>query len=848
MYIIASLFYSFLPNFYICHLHPSTPNMLHNRTTGCDDCLTIGFSHFASVVMAMDHFNARDASVVPGLDKLIGPDCPVKFDNSAFFNADPMSHQAAEAVMTRLSQQQQQQQQRHPCAAVGPFDDNVAIELSMLATAMKFPLVVHRAFSLRVLAEYASPYTSQVYPDMISTSERALDLLYYKGRTNYTAFLYALTETGTQWHETMAVVMDWEYMRHKTYAYNSPVSPASGDWTRGMHTTLQRVKESGYRTIVVATEDPGAEVPLMAQAANDLGLTNGDYLWIFIGNAYPPLWYSDDPLIRKLLKGSLHLLPYEAIWYAEEYGDKIEDFPFVTAWRSQGPDFVQRLRDLNPIKQPTTGDLISTDYGFSMTNEGGYVYPEDDFFQKASPGFCSGFIYDAVIATGLGACRALEEEGNATVDAFTRGIRASEFYGASYDVRFGCPESNCFKGERTTQSSVWMVLSPYAPLSNETSESDGVAVTEIIYDYNGTTRVEVVRETYYADGRTVPPDLLRDPPNQNYLSSGLQGFGFALLAVTWLTSVVSIAWVYMHRAHHILRASQPYFLYFVCIGAGLSVSSIFTISFDESDGWSWDQLSRACMTSPWLFSVGFIMMYGGLFGKLWRINQVLQVTRRRIDVKQVAWPSLVLVVLALIILSIWSAIDPLVWEREEIDTETGESIGSCNCDHLTAFLLPLIIVMIIPTFLTGLMAWRTRDVDEEYSESRYIFIMILIQAEVMLFAVPMIAFLRDVSTDARYIGYALILWTFPMSALVMIIGPKVLAYRRATRGGETRVRGSARGSVHVTGINVSPQQLSSGSARHSAPHSGSQTARESHSSNVEEEARRLKQALDAQDS
>ena len=106
------------------------------------------------------------------------------------------------------------------------------------------------------------------------------------------------------------------------------------------------------------------------------------------------------------------------------------------------------------------------------------------------------------------------------------------------------------------------------------------------------------------------------------------------------------------------------------------------------------------MTVPWLFCFGYITIYGALFAKLWRINQVLQIARRTIKIRQVAWPCLVLVLIALIILSLWTAIDPLWWTRMEINEDTGESIGSCWSDNMFAFLTPLIFIMLIPTVLT----------------------------------------------------------------------------------------------------------------------------------------------------
>jgi len=82
--------------------------------------------------------------------------------------------------------------------------------------------------------------------------------------------------------------------------------------------------------------------------------------------------------------------------------------------------------------------------------------------------------------------------------------------------------------------------------------------------------------------------------------------------------------------------------------------------------------------------------------------------------------------------------------------------------------------------------------------------MALVQCEIILFAAPMFALLREVSTDGRYLGYVFLMWTFPMSTLALIIGPKVVAFRRAQRGAPNRLpkRGHASG-VRVSGLTTS---------------------------------------------
>jgi hypothetical protein len=160
------------------------------------------------------------------------------------------------------------------------------------------------------------------------------------------------------------------------------------------------------------------------------------------------------------------------------------------------------------------------------------------------------------------------------------------------------------------------------------------------------------------------------------------------MGMIMMGALSTVVWVYIHREHRVLRAAQPHFLYVLAFGsAAVSASTIFVVSLDESHGWSEQQLSRACMAIPWLLSLGHIITYGALFCKRRRINKVLQFSRRKIDMKQVAWPFAVLAFLTLVIFSLWTALDSLQWTRDETNEITGESIVQCRSNEWPQFLV-----------------------------------------------------------------------------------------------------------------------------------------------------------------
>ena len=98
----------------------------------------------------------------------------------------------------------------------------------------------------------------------------------------------------------------------------------------------------------------------------------------------------------------------------------------------------------------------------------------------------------------------------------------------------------------------------------------------------------------------------------------------------------------------------------------------------------------------------------------------------------VLWPAAILMLAALIVLSVWTAMGNHGWERVETDEVTGESIGGCYYGNEAGFMIPLTLITFIPLLLTCVMAWKTSDVDDLYSESKWIFSLVLVQFQVSI--------------------------------------------------------------------------------------------------------------------
>jgi 7 transmembrane sweet-taste receptor of 3 GCPR len=328
----------------------------------------------------------------------------------------------------------------------------------------------------------------------------------------------------------------------------------------------------------------------------------------------------------------------------------------------------------------------------------------------------------------------------------------------------------------------------------------------------------------YFDGTPNEPMPRRDAVVTNYHSQGIQITGFILAGIAFVFAVGSGCWVYFNRQHKLVKASQPEFLYILCFGAGLVAPSSIFFAFDESNGLTEQQLSGLCSTFPWLFVVGYLLMYCALFSKLWRLSMLLQMRRKAIHVQQVLLPCVVLMTCSLVVLTVWQIVDPLSWNRKGISAvgEPYETYGECISKEygVLPFLIPLLLLIGLAVISTALFSWKLRNVQSELAESQWIFAGIFLQIQTWLVGIPVLLVTHAVSIDAVYFMIVVLTFTFSTSLVGLVIGPKMVAVVREKHFGEAKRRTRISvmgGSTHISGLTIPPASNSTGENGFSFP-------------------------------
>jgi ABC-type glycerol-3-phosphate transport system substrate-binding protein len=97
-----------------------------------------------------------------------------------------------------------------------------------------------------------------------------------------------------------------------------------------------------------------------------------------------------------------------------------------------------------------------------------------------------------------------------------------------------------------------------------------------------------------------------EPANDLYIGTASRAVGWTLCGISMFTSLAMAAWVWYYRTDRVVRASQPIFLWMLCLGTLIMATSIFPFGV-EDDIASYRGVDISCMASLWLYSLGYVM-------------------------------------------------------------------------------------------------------------------------------------------------------------------------------------------------------------------------------------------------
>lgn len=260
--------------------------------------------------------------------------------------------------------------------------------------------------------------------------------------------------------------------------------------------------------------------------------------------------------------------------------------------------------------------------------------------------------------------------------------------------------------------------------------------------------------------------------------------GYLCFGIMMVSCIVCAVWTVWNRKCVVVKASQPAFLLMTVFGIFLMSTALIPLSFDDNGNpEEMEQSTRVgiCMSIPWLTFVGFTCTFAALFSKTWRVNKFFHTTsqfgRLKVSESDVLFPFILLLSLNIIVLISWTVIDPLTYEREFLlgtDYWNREiaSVGRCRSNRPAAYLVPLACVNFISLVIAGWQAWQARDIEDEFSEGKYIGLSIFSMCQAFMTGIPIVAVVKDIP-GAFYLVTVFLIFMLCVVVLSLVFMPKM---------------------------------------------------------------------------
>ena len=320
-------------------------------------------------MLAMDHFNQRDASVVPELAD-VPTTCSLYFPEPIIVDSETSSSVSVKALWDETRQTGEV-----PCAVLGAVFEEANLDLLPAVEAFGIPLLSYYNENVDLVQD------ANVVATTLSIQGRSRAMLRYLSSREYLAIWHSNTPQENALTETIVALASDSL---QVNAFRNSV----GDNVRQR---LEQMKETGIKTIFFAIFEP-ALMPGYASILDELSMLESDFLYILPPELIPVdtvgLLYGEqrpNSPLDKLLAGALVFDRLDG-FRADEVND-----PFLQSWQLQNATTVDRLNAAVP--------------------DSAYYYASQDYFQTIVPAAGSSFVYDAVMSLAVGCCRA-EETAN----------------------------------------------------------------------------------------------------------------------------------------------------------------------------------------------------------------------------------------------------------------------------------------------------------------------------------------------------------------------------------------------------------------------------------------------------
>lgn len=288
------------------------------------------------------------------------------------------------------------------CAVIGPIEPRACEGTSVLTENLRIPQIAYATIDKRLDRIRDFPTFVRGIPTAVDYAETIATFVQRDvWKRDYFGIIYDQSDYGEQYEDPLE---DAEDSLGFVTITEHVVESDPGTWDEA----FEEAEGEGYHTNFFATDRP-AMLNKAANVTERLGLIGDEYLWVLTGDILPPELFSTlrfevDSPVDKFLRGAYVVTNYDPFVYEPETD------PFLTAWKSNGDELLDRLKAIHPLSP----------------DDPGYYVGEPGYFESTTPTEYASFLYDAVITAGISACKS-QHSGESHLSE----IFKSDFVGAS---------------------------------------------------------------------------------------------------------------------------------------------------------------------------------------------------------------------------------------------------------------------------------------------------------------------------------------------------------------------------------------------------------------------------------
>mmetsp|Transcript_904 Transcript_904/g.1945 ORF Transcript_904/g.1945 Transcript_904/m.1945 type:complete len:936 (+) Transcript_904:203-3010(+) len=709
-----------------------------------------GYEMAVGTALALRHLNEGDGSFVKEVEGL-NERCNIRFTPKVVD-----TYQNAGITMSQIVRLTDESNSRHPCAFVGAFRSAVSGPSSIITSLQGYPQISGGSTSAQLDDKSQYPKFARTIPSDDGVAVAIIEHISTSLGLEHLAVININDAFGNSF------VNGLKDAAAKTAPNMTIVQIPIDETQESIEQAIASLKQTKYR-FVFCIAFSHLHNPIMIEASRMGVAGDGEHNWMFadpFAGVLSNIEFEKGSVLHKAYRGT----------------------GMLVSSAKAGPQFSPFSESMRALKNKDDFEYLNSIV--PHFNETPYFDISGAFMDPIVYDYTM-FVYDATILLGLAACGATTENLTMTGDTFyDRIVNFEAFEGVS-----GSVDLDPTTGTREPLSAFY-TLSNYVEEERFDEETGKTmvkfqSVTTDMYS-NGTW--SSLLDYTFNDGTYNPPKGIPSPDTkENFIQPWIHVLVLTLCVSAMLLSTGLALWTWHFRRTRVVAASQPVFLLLICLGCFIMASAIIPLQFDHNVA-DIQGCTIACNAVAWQAFIGFGIIFSSIVCKTHRINLVMQnaarFTRIKVTVQETIKPGLALTCLNIILLSVMTAFQPMMYEieiltRDEFD-QAVETYSYCSWSKSIYYILPLVVLNMTSVIIAIVEAWKARQIATEFSESQYIFKALVTIMLVIFIGGPILFIARD-NPNALAFVLSGIIFVGVCSILLLMFVPKILFHRESQR-------------------------------------------------------------------